>query len=155
MAEDVDFTLFPPWKEGLKRFNEAGYKAGDVIEREWFYDAFGIEMLKATTPFADAERLRLQFLSAFELLREHLLIEYQVALATIRGFGYRVLPPTEQTKWAETEGMDDIKSAARKMGVRLTNVDLTTLDDGHRKENADALARLSMLRGMVRKIAKT
>ena len=104
---------------------------------------------------SDAEKLKLQFLSAFEMLREYLHVEKQIALATIRGYGYRVIPPADQTKWAENEGMDDIKAAARKLGVRLANVDLTELKDEQRKENADALARLSMLRGMVRQIARS
>ena len=89
------------------------------------------------------------------MLRTHLLVEEQIALATIRGYGYRVVPPAEQTRWAETEGIEEVKAAARKMGVRLANVDLTELTDERRKENADALTRLSMLRGMVRQIAKS
>jgi hypothetical protein len=151
MAEE-DVALFPAWREGLRRFMSAGFNAGDSIEHQWFYDAFGIDMPTPETPCKDAEKAKLQWLGAFETLREHLLTEHQIALASVRGYGYRVVPPGDQTKWAEGEGMDDIKSAARKMGMRLTNVNLSVLDADRRRENADALARLSMLSGMVKRL---
>lgn len=150
-TEDETF-LYPAWKEGLKRFREAGFAAGDTIEHAWFFEAFGLQMPAPETPCKEAEKTRLQFLSAFETMRQVLLEEHQVALANVRSRGYRVVPPSEQTKWAENEGILDVKHAMRKMASRLTNVDMTAISAESRKDNADALARLSMLSGMVKQI---
>lgn len=153
MDESEDDTfLFPAWKEGIKRFRDAGFAAGDTVEHGWFFEAFGLQMPAPDTPCREAEKTRLQFLAAFETMRQVLLEEYQVALASVRSIGYRIVPPAEQTKWAESEGIEDVKHAMRKMASRLTNVDMTAISAERRKDNADALARLSMLSGMVKQI---
>lgn len=154
MSDAADFQFYPAWREGVRRFLAANHGEGDQIEHSWFYEAFGLEMPEPDTPLKEAERTRLQFLSAFEEMRLHLLTEHQVALASVRGFGYRVVPAGQQTRWAETEGIADVKQSMRKMRDRLTNVNMTHLDAGSRQENADSLARLSMLAGFVRKLDK-
>lgn len=154
MAED-EIALYPAWREGLRRFVAENFKPGQTIDYEWFYAAFGITMPGPDTTYKDAERAKLQFLGAFETMREHLLTENQIALANVRGLGYRIVAAGDQTKWAEHEGIDDVKSAVRKMGLRMTNVDMTHLSADKRRENADALARLSMLSGMVKQIGSS
>lgn len=58
----------------------------------------------------------------------------------------------EQTRLAEQDGMDEVRRALRKMGRRIVHVAIDQLDAGQRRENADALARFSQLRGMVKQI---
>lgn len=152
MLDEQDTALYPAWREGYKRFVSEGFTPGDEIPKEWFYNAFGIEMPAPTCPVKEADKARLEFMAAFLAMRESLLTERQVALANMRGYGYRVVTPQEQTRWAEEEGIDEVKHAVTKMGTRLVNVDLAALDGTQRKENADALARLSMMRGMIRSV---
>lgn len=154
MAEASELQLYPAWREGLRRFLAEGFERGTKIEHSWFYDAFSIDMPSPTTPLKEAEKLKLQFLSAFEEMRSALLTEHQVALASIHGFGYRVVPPEEQTTWAEREGVEQVKRSLQKMGDRMINVDLAALSGDLRKQNADALARFAMLSGMVRDVDK-
>ncbi len=151
MADDSDVLLYPAWREGVKRFLAQGYQEGDEIKHEWFYEAFGLDMPQPETPLRQAERTKLQFLSAFEELRAELLEKHQIALANVRGYGYRVVPAVQQTRWAEAECVEQVKSAMRKMGERLSNVNMARLDADQRKENADALARLSMMASMLKR----
>ena len=141
--------LYPAWREGLRRVLAAEPAPGKTFTHEWLYEAFGIEMPAPETPLKTAERAKMQYLSAFDAMREHLLTEHQIALDNIRGVGYRVVAPEEQTAWAEQDGLVDMRMSMRKMMLRMSNVDLAKLDADHRRQNADALARASMLSGMV------
>jgi hypothetical protein len=66
------------------------------------------------------------------------------------GQGYAVVPPTDQAKKALTDGMKAIKKAVRDMVDRGTNVNPARLTAEQRRENADILARMAMMRGMLR-----
>jgi len=145
---------FPAWREGLKRFHAAGFKAGDTIPHQWFYDAFEINRPSDETPFAAAERAKLSYVAAFERLRTELLEAHQIGLASVAGVGYRIVPPPEQTSWAEKECIADLRSALSKGAGRLANVNLTDLTPQQRCENADALARLSFLAGSLKRVKK-
>jgi hypothetical protein len=141
---------YPEWREAIKKFTQQAFASGDVLTFEWLYGAFGIARPLPTTQLADAQKAELRFLSQYKEFEDALLREHQIALANVRGVGYRLVPPSEQTGWAEQSGVGEIKKAVRKLGDRLTNVDLTRLSVAGRKENADALARLAMLSGMTK-----
>lgn len=142
---------YPAWREAIKAFMQARFAPGDTIDFGWLYDNFLITRPVGTTTLAEAQRAELQFLSQFKAFEDALLTEHQIALSNVRGVGYRIVPPAEQTTWAEGQGVQDVKKAIRKLGDRLTNVDLVQLTAEGRKENADALARLAMLSGMVKR----
>lgn len=149
-ADDGMMQQHPAWREAVHRFREQGFRAGDVLAFDWLFDAFGVIRPSPDTPLAEAQRSELEFLSGFKAFEDVLLGEYQIALANVRGVGYRVVPPAEQTAWAEGQGKLELKRALRKMHDRLANVDLGQLDAGQRRENADALARLAQLSGMAK-----
>lgn len=152
MSEPSDHLVqqYPAWREALRSFAAQKFKPGDVLTFDWLYAAFLIKRPAKDTPLSEAQSAELQFLSQFKSFEDALLTEQQIALANVRGVGYRVVPPAEQTGWAEREGIIEIKRAIRKLGDRLTNVDLVALDGDQRKQNADALARLGMMGGMLR-----
>jgi hypothetical protein len=123
---------------------------GDTISFDWLYEKFLIQRPVGTTILADAQKAELQFLGQFKAFEDALLTEHQIALTNVRGVGYRIVPPGEQTSWAEGQGVGEVKKAVRKLTDRLTNIDLAQLTTEQRKENADALARLAMLSGMIK-----
>lgn len=146
--------LHPAWRQAVADFLAGNFQPGHVLEFGWLYEHFTLAAPTGNTTLDVADKTQLQFLRAFNEFQDALLTEHQVALANVRGVGYRVVHPGEQTQWAEGEGIAEIKRAARKLGSRLTNVNLSLVDATKRRENADALARLSMLSGTVRRIAK-
>jgi hypothetical protein len=141
---------YPEWREAVRRFHELRFAPGDILTFEWLYEAFQITRPVADTLLSDAQKAELRFLGQFKEFEDALLREHQTALANVRGVGYRIVPPSEQTAWAERSGVSDIKKAVRRLGDRLTNVDLARLSSVERQQNADALARLAMLSGMTK-----
>ena len=153
MSEHL-LELHPKWREAEKDFLDGGFGPGDTVSYDWLYEKFGIERPTGTTLLEQAQRAELLFLGNFKSLEGALLKDHQIALKNVRGVGYMVVAPGDQTKWADHEGMTDIKKGIRKMAGRIANVDLTALDSDQRRENADYLAKVAALRAMVRESKK-
>lgn len=151
---DEDLELHPAWRQAVAKFLDQAFSPGDILSFEWLHGQFNINMLHDETLWKEAEKSRLAFLGQFKPFETHLLDEHRIALASVRGVGYRVVPASEQTGWAEKEGRNELKRALRKMGRRLTSVDHAQLTNQQRRENADAHARWSMLRGMTQRVEK-
>ncbi len=140
--------LYPAWREAVQQFLAIGHKPGVILSLDWLYAVFGIARPAADTRHEVARKAELAFLGQFDGFRNCLLIEHQIALDSVRGAGYRIVPAPEQTTWAEKDGKQELKRALKRLGLRLTHVDLAALSSDERRQNADALARFSMLRGM-------
>jgi len=146
-----DTKLYPLWKEAIKVFIETSMgEPGTVITEEWKLEHFGLKKPKMAT-VEEVQKFNLILLSTFESFREELLTEYQIHLKPAGRGAHIVLAPGEQTSDAWRQGVNDIKKSMSKMRQRLTNVSLDQLTLEERKENADALARMSLLAGMFRK----
>ena len=141
-------TLFPEWKHAEQLFLESGFKDGDLIPRQWFEDAFGMKPLPATFTEKDYEKRQFAWLRNMSQLTESLLEKHQIMLHNIFGQGYRVAPPYEQTEIAQDKFQREIGRSFLQAESKLRNVRFNQLTDEQRRENRDALAKLSMLRGM-------
>lgn len=146
--------LHPAWRQALAGFHEQGFEAGDLVDFDWLYGAFKITRPGPATCYEDAKKADFAFVAAMEPFRAALLREHQIALANVRGLGYRIVPPPEQTEWAETTGLREAKRALGKMGHRLSFVDMRQLNAAQRRANADALTRYAMLVGLTKRIEK-
>jgi len=143
--------LYPLWKEAAKAFIEAGMdQPGTIITEEWKIVQFGLEKPQIAT-VEEVQKFTLNLLSSFESFREELLTNYQVHLKPVGKGAHIVLAANEQTSEAWQQGVSDIKKAMSKMRQRLTNVSLDQLTVEERKENANALARMSLLAGMYKR----
>jgi hypothetical protein len=143
--DDLATTIYPPWREALKTFLASGFKPGDLVEKEWLFSAFGLPMPAPDTPCEKADAMRLQFLDQMNEFRKALLTEHQIDLTTKPGVGYEVTPPEKQSERAYEDGVSDIRRGMRKMLQRVTNVNYMMLTAEQRKENADTIAKASML----------
>lgn len=147
--DDSSVFLYPRWREAIKLFHAAGYKAGDIIEHSWLYQAFDIEEPKPTTLSRDADRLRLAFLGQFTPFRQCLLREYKMDLESAPGTGYKILLPSEQTNAAYTDGLSEITKGMRKMISRIVHTDINALSEVERRENAESLAKAATLQSLI------
>ena len=148
--DDGEVTLLPPWREALRRFVAAGFKPGDVIAHDWFYESFGLDRPHPTTPLGEAEPVRLEYLRQLSALRQALLSDHKTDLASKPGVGYEVVPPAEQSSRAWQEGKQEVYAALRRMRARMVNVDVARLTDEQRSAYADDLARSAAMRNAVR-----
>ena len=144
-------TEYPRWREVMKLFIAAGFSIGDVVTHEWFYKAFELEKPNYDTPNGVAEKTRMEYLAGFTILRQVLLQDHKLDLKSLPGEGYTIIAPGEQTGEAYGDGIKEMRRALRRMARRIVCIKLEELTDNQRRENAEAMAKLAMLRGMVRK----
>lgn len=103
-----------------------------------------IEPSRRTAHAAEVLRkAQFEYMENVESLREELLRTHRIALDNVRAKGYRLVPVKEQTSVAMSGLKRDTGRAVRKCHSLLVNVRVELLDESGRRENTDALARLS------------
>lgn len=149
---DQGLALFPAWKQAVKDFLSA-FKYGDLVPHDWLEDHFGMLTIEDSERLtANAFRARqFAWLANIEAFKHELLTTHQVCLESVRGEGFRWVPPHEQTGMATKEFERDARKTFRAVGLRLKNLRAGELSDSQRRENVDAIAKVSALRGMTRK----
>ena len=154
MTDDLDpgLELYPSWRQALVRFREAGLKFGDILLHTWLYEQFECDALNNPREISwdQAQKLQLKLLGQFTPFREALLDQDQIDLQSVPGVGYELVPPADQSRRAVKDTQKDVDKAMRKGVARATNVNTAMLTAEQRREHADNLARLGMLRRLMR-----
>lgn len=151
---EPQITLYPPWKQAVPDFLAAGFKPGDLVPHSWFEAHFGMDRLDDDTALTIQEHRERQFewLGNIECFKTALLEQHRIFLQSVFGQGYRWCPAHEQTGVAVKAFEREAKRVYRQVGSRLMNVEAAALDDAQRKENLDAIGKISMLEGMHRSL---
>ena len=147
-----EVTILPTWKQAVQDFLQE-FSYGDLVTLDWLESRFGIPSLnesKRMTPDEYRDR-QFEWLANVEAFKDHLLKEHQVCLQSVRGKGYRWVPPHEQTDFAVREFERDARRVFRQTGSKLRNLRHTELTDEQRRANMDATAKITALAGMTRK----
>jgi hypothetical protein len=144
-------TLYPPWKQAARDFL-AEHQYGSIVTHQWLADHFGMPDVGGAMMTAEEfQERQFEWLSNIEAFKTELLQQHQVYLESIRGKGYRWVPPQEQTRAAMDSFERDARRAFRTTGQRLQNLRVGELTNEERRENADAAARLAMVSGMAKR----
>lgn len=152
MTEELDnVELYPSWRQAIVRFREAGYTYGDTLPHTWLYDQFECEaLLDPKISWDQAKKLQLKLLGQFTPFRETLLDEDQIDLQSVPGVGYELVPPADQSGRALKDTLKEINKAMRKGVARASSVNTALLTSEQRREHADNLASLGMLRRLAK-----
>lgn len=142
-------TIFPAWKNAVEIVAE-NFKSGDVLSMNWIHENFMIEKPNNGT-FDDFQKYQFELMAAMDGFKNELLEVHQIAIANIRGEGYRILHPKEQTGYSEKKFIDDMKKSATKAVALLNNIKFDSLSDVERKENADTKSRVAAIYTMSKK----
>lgn len=127
-------------------FLQEEFKDGDVVSHEW---------LKTYLEIPDPESLdqvqRIQFLllSRVEEFKKSLLEDHKIALESVRGIGYRIVPPNEQAAFAVTEAAKQIQKGIERGLSVLCHARLNEMDAESHKRHIDAQTRMSGLKLIV------
>lgn len=142
----------PLWRQAVQDFI-AEFAYGDIVGHDWLEAHFGMPGLADDEQLtADQFRERqFEWLASVEAFKVELLRDHQICLQSIRGKGYRWVPPSEQTDLAVADFQKGAKKIFGSVGHKLRNLRASELTDGERKANVDAVAKLSALQGMTRK----
>jgi len=141
----VTVHLLPAWRNAATELFSGQYGYGDVIPHEALRESLRLPEPVGKHSREEWEAWRLALVAQIDALSDWLLEEKNMCLRSIQGQGYQIVEPAEQTEFAVKQGRKKIRSELRKMGRRLSFVDTSALTADQRRENADALARLSFM----------
>lgn len=144
-----EVTKYPVHKQAVEDFL-AQFKYGDLVGHDWLEARFGmLSMSESRSLTVEQFRDRqFEWLANVEAFKTELLRDHQVYLQSVRGRGYRWVPPHEQTGVAMDELGRNVRKVFRSTGQKLRNLRITELTDEQRRDNLDQVAKFSALRGM-------
>ncbi|MDF9617022.1 hypothetical protein P5705_05160 [Pseudomonas entomophila] len=147
-----EVTKYPAHKQAVEDFL-AQFKYGDLVGHDWLEARFGmLSMSESRSLTVDQFRDRqFEWLANVEAFKADLLRDHQVCLQSVRGRGYRWVPPHEQTGVAMDELGRNVRKVFRSTGQKLRHLRITELTDEQRRDNLDQVAKFSALRGMTTK----
>jgi hypothetical protein len=147
-----EVTKYPLWRQAVQDFI-AQFKYGDIVGHDWLEVRFGMPGLEEGQELT-AEKFRerqFEWLANVEQFKTELLRDHQICLQSIRGKGYRWVPPNEQTDLAVADFQRGAKKIFTSAGQKLRNLRTSELSDEGRRANIDAVAKLAQLQGMSQK----
>jgi hypothetical protein len=149
ISED-DLQLSPLWRQAVRDFMAEGFAPGEIVHHEWLEQHFGLDAVDDSAMLTVAEHRKRQFkyLQSVEAFKQELLEAHRVCLLSVMGKGYRITPPSEQTALSMNKFEAEAVRVFRKAALRIKHVRVEELTDDQRRENIDAAAKLSHLRGM-------
>lgn len=137
--------LHPEWRHAMQQILALNPQPGDVIPRDWLEELLDLPPAKTMAEF---QQRSLKWLQRFEKLRDELLVTHQIWLRAADG-GYEIVPPSRQTEQAYGDYSRAAFLKLKRMVRVAKHIRLAELTDAERKANADSLAKMSMLVGMV------
>ena len=147
-----------PTENLIQYFLNKGYSYGDFISHREIDQAMDrasptlTEIGEMTSQSQLAERMQkyqFELLAATDALKKHLLKEKKMMLVNVRGEGYRVIHPREQTDVAIEAGMHQIRRGLKVAEQGIENVNSELLTREERSYNMSVRARFAGLRTMI------
>ena len=134
------------------------YSDGSLIFHEWLKKKFGLNQIELsdfedTNDFLDAlQTQQFAYMTLVDTLRWQLLEVEQMFIRNIRGSGYVVIQPSDQTEYAYNEFLKTVKQAIKEADLIMNNVrKVTSIQQS--KDN-DIRAKCSILKQMINSIRK-
>jgi len=128
--------------EAVEQFLAADFVDGDLVSHDYWLHLLEInDAVMRNNQFVLLERM--------DAMKTVLLEVHNIALQNVRGRGYRLVPPAEQSRFAAEEASRYIEKGLRK-GKRLldhTRVDALEVED--RKRHTDTQIRMAALGGVI------
>lgn len=100
--------------------------------------------------FKTFQSYQFEMLASIDGFRQTLLEQHSMATENVRGKGYRIVKPKEQTQYAEDKFNHDLKNNIRKAFNLLRNVALDMIDEEDKRRNSDAISRLAAVKSFSR-----
>lgn len=141
-------TLYPPWKQAVKRLLDDGLDFGSVVTR---LDIAKLCDIAPPRNIDDVRRYDLELLRSIYEIRDTLLTAHCMLLVANGEGGFVVIRPEDQTSHAIRTGTRAIGREIKRMAENVNFVRTDLLDNEQRAQNADAIAKVTSLAGMVSK----
>lgn len=157
MEENIIEVGTDGWFSLLEEIS-AKFGNGNLIAHEWLKDKFGfkkpeLDEYESVDDFLKAVELQqFAYMSLVDKLRWDLLKEYKMYIRNIRGEGYEILRPEDQTQYGYDSFVDDVKKAIRLAGLIMNNVQM--VDPAQQAKDNDLRAKFGVMKQMLGSIKK-
>lgn len=131
---------------------------GTLIPHEWLREKFGLKKLcfddyDTTDDFLEAVKLQqFAYMSLVDKLRWQLLENEKLYIRNVRGDGYIVVNPKDQTQYGYNEFIKTVKQAIRESDMIMSNVRPVSAEQQYRDN--DLRAKCSILKQMLQSIKR-
>lgn len=147
MSDPDPTKLYPAWRQLERDLIDQGLQDGSTIPMDQLRRGLGLRDPRSMQG-TDVLREQAQFNFAMGELMASLLEHHRVKLRLVDGVGYMVVRPEDQTKLSLKDRGAEVANALTKAVREVTHVRTECLSDQQRRENVDALAKLTSLRTM-------
>ena len=89
-----------------------------------------------------------------EAFKDWLLENRNIAIKSVRGQGYYIVPPRDQARVACQESMKMVSKGLRKGHRMLQHTRIDQLNDDEKRRHTDAEVRMSGITGMIKRQKK-
>lgn len=122
---------YPVWRQAVQDFI-AEFSYGDIVGHDWLEAHFGMPGLDGGQQLtADKFRERqFEWMANIEQFKAELLNDHQICLQSVRGKGYRWVPPAEQTEVALADFQRGAKKVFTVAGQKLRHLRVGELTEG-------------------------
>ena len=124
---------------------------GDLINHEDLWSLLGLVFPGDDAPHKWAKEQELLKIGRFDKLRAALLERNNIDLVSVSGYGYRIVPPSEQVELAMHQTRERMQNKLSRGILRVACVNRSVLTDKQRADQANALAKLEGQKSMLRK----
>lgn len=139
----------PEWlQRAIDQFDKDAFNDGDTLSHKWMHFALDIPEPKN---LAEVKQSQFDVLARVEAFKEWMLEKRLIALQSVRGEGYRIVPPRDQARFGAEEAMRMVKKGLQKGDSLMTNTRVGELSSEEKKRHTDAHLRLSGVAGLVSK----
>lgn len=128
------------------------FEVGQLIPHEWFKQKFMLEELEMED-FPDSksfimgiQQQQFDFLGLFESLRKDVLKNHNYLLVNVRGQGYRILHPKDQTQYAYDQLVKDISKSFREANEIMTHVRTNIVDEDQKVKDRQLFSKMGTFR---------
>ncbi len=147
-------TYFPAWKNAVARIASGEFTHGSFISHEQMDDLLGLTRPVGKVTIEEIRAFEIERLQGVDSLRVALLRDHRMDMQSVRGRGFHILMPQDQTAAAVLDGDAALNKALRVKKQRLTHVDLAQLTSEQRKANTDAMVQVSAQSLVLRQVKR-
>lgn len=140
------------WEQFLKNIAER-FGDGGIISHDWLKEQFGLKELRLSEYETVEEFLKARdnqqfaYITIVDAVRWELLEQESMYLANVRGDGYRILRPYEQTSFAWDQLWNDLRKEFKAAEMIMTYVQ--TVDLWQQSKDNDIRAKFSLMKQML------
>lgn len=134
--------------DAVEKFIADGFSDGDLISHDWL--AWALEL---PTPKTVEQAREAQFvaLSRIEDFKQSLLEEHCIYIVSVRGQGYRIVPPRDQARLAAARALQATRREVEACQKVMSKTRTTLLSTDELRRHTDAQVRVAALSGMLEK----